>query len=82
MVDTNTTIYDVNLFKQELIMMTINEIIKALEYKGYNATKQLVGYLLTGDESYITSYNSSRKKIKKFSREEILMALINGYLGK
>ena len=77
-----TTIFNVNVLRQELIMMTLNEIIYAMEQKGYKATNQLVGYLLTGDLSYITSYDDARRKISKFTREEVLMAIINGYLGR
>lgn len=80
--DNKTTIFNVAELRQELILMNINEVIEALEFKGYNATKQLVGYLLTGDIHYITSFNGSRKKIQEFERSEILMALINAYLGK
>ncbi len=80
--DSNTTIFNVNVLRQELILMTLNEVINAMEQKGYNATNQLVGYLLTGDLSYITSYDDARKKISKFTPEEILMAIINGYLGR
>lgn len=40
--------------------MTINEVVEALEFKGYNATNQLVGYLISGDEKYITTFNHSR----------------------
>ena len=67
--------------RQELILMTLNEVIEALEFKGYNATNQLVGYLTTGDLKYITTFNNSRKKISEYDRSEILRAIINGYLG-
>jgi uncharacterized protein (UPF0297 family) len=80
--DSRTTIFNVNDLRQELILMTITEIMNDLEYKGYNATNQIVGYLTTGDETYITSYNNARKKITKFNRNEILMAIINGYRGR
>ncbi len=63
-------------------MININEVVKALEEKGYNPTSQLIGYLLSGDASYITNYKDARKKILRFSREEVLMAIINGYLGR
>ncbi len=63
-------------------MININEVVKALEEKGYNPTSQLIGYLLSGDASYITNYKEARKKILRFSREEVLMAIINGYLGR
>ena len=82
MVDNNTTIFNVTALRQELIMMTLNEVVRSLEKNGYNATNQLVGYILTDDLSYITSKEDARKKLSKFSREELLMAIINGYLGR
>ena len=78
----NTTIFNVNVLRQELIMMTINEVVLSLEKNGYNPTNQLIGYLLTNDLSYITSKDDARKKISKYSREELLMAIINGYMGR
>ena len=77
-----TSIFDVKELRQELILINLNEIMMAIEEKGYNVTNQLVGYILTGDEKYITSYNDARKKIQKFDRSEILMAIINAYLGR
>ena len=59
---SNTTIFNVSVLRQELIMLTLNEVIIAIEQKGYNATNQLVGYLLSGDLSYIKSYDDARKK--------------------
>lgn len=82
MVDNNTTIFNVTELRQELIMMTLNEVVRSLENNGYNATNQLVGYILTDDLSYITSKEDARKKLSKFSREELLMAILNGYLGR
>ena len=82
MVSSDTTIFNVNVLRQELIMMTLNEVIFSLEKNGYNATSQLIGYLMTDDLSYITSKDGARKKIGKYSREELLMTIINGYLGK
>ena len=77
-----TSIFNVVELRQELILMTMNEIIEALEFKGYNPTNQIVGYIMTGDLNYITSFNNARKKITKFDRVEILKCLINAYLGR
>ena len=82
MVNSNTTIFSVSGLRQELIMMTLNEVVRSLENNGYNATNQLVGYILTNDLSYITSKEEARRKLSKYSREELLMAIINGYLGR
>ena len=60
---SKTSIFNVQELRQELILMMLNEVIEALEFKGYNATNQLVGYLITGDLKYITTFNNSRKKI-------------------
>ena len=78
---SKTSIFNVQELRQELILMMLNEVIEALEFKGYNATNQLVGYLTTGDLKYITTFNNSRKKISEYDRSEILRAIINGYLG-
>ena len=60
----------------------MKKVYEALVEKGYNPINQIVGYILSGDPTYITSYKDARKKITKFSREEVLMAIINGYLGR
>ena len=77
-----TSIFNVAALRQELILLTLNEVILSLEKKGYKAENQLVGYLLTGDVTYITNYEGAREKIKNLKREEILLALINSYEGK
>ena len=77
-----TSVFNVQELRQELILMMINEVVEALEFKGYNATNQLVGYLTSGDLKYSTSFNDSRKKISNYDRGETLMAIINAYLGK
>lgn len=82
MIMDKTSIFNVAALKQELILMTINEIIDSLNKKGYNAENQLVGYLMTGDATYISTFEGARDKIKTLKREEVLLALINNYEGK
>ncbi len=77
-----TSIFNVAALRQELILMTLNEIIESLNKKGYNAENQLVGYILTGDATYISNFEGAREKIKTLKREELLLALINSYEGK
>lgn len=77
-----TSIFDVGALRQELILLTINEIIISLKRKGYNAENQLVGYLITGDPTYISNFEGAREKIKTLKREEVLLALINNYEGR
>lgn len=76
-----TSIFNVATLRQEMILLTLNEIIESLKKKGYNAENQLVGYLLTGDATYISNYEDAREKIKTLKREEVLLALIKSYEG-
>ena len=52
----------------------------ALVEKGYNPINQIVGYILSGDPSYITSHNSARSLIRKLERDEILEELVTFYV--
>lgn len=60
---------------------TIEYVYEALLEKGYNPVNQIIGYLLSGDSSYITSYKNARTAIKKFERDEILEEVISKYLN-
>ena len=61
---------------------TLTEIYNALTERGYNAVDQIVGYLTSGDPSYITSYNNARNLILKLDRDELLEEILINYLGK
>ena len=60
----------------------INSVFKALKEKGYNPISHFVGYLMSGDPTYITSYNNSRVMISSLERDEIIEELIKAYLEK
>ncbi len=62
------------------VSQTIGEVYKALETKGYNPVDQLVGYLLSGDPAYITSYAEARTKLRRFERYELIEELVVSYL--
>ena len=79
---SNTTVFNISLLREKLILLVLNEVIITLKENNYNAVNQLVGYLSTGDLSYITSKDKAREKIARFTREEVLKAIINGYLEK
>ena len=61
---------------QEIIM----RVYEALEAKGYDPITQLVGYLLSGDPTYITSYQSARSLICRLERDEIMEELARFYV--
>ena len=58
----------------------IGSTVKAMVEKGYNPVNQLVGYLASGDPTYITSYNGARSMIAKVDRDEILEELVTNYI--
>ena len=60
----------------------LNTVYEALLEKGYNPINQIIGYILSGDSSYITSYNNARSIIKKFERDEILEEVITYYINR
>lgn len=55
-------------------------VYSALKQKGYNPINQLVGYLLSGDPAYITSYNNARSLVRRLERDELLEELLKNYL--
>ena len=71
--DSNTTfLFDVSEIDNVLVNQTIKDVYEALEEKGYNPINQIVGYLISGDPGYISSYKESRKKICKLERTQII----------
>lgn len=66
--------------EQNNAAVIIGTVFEALKEKGYNPINQLVGYLLSGDPAYITSYNNARGLIRKLERDEILEELVKAYL--
>jgi uncharacterized protein (UPF0297 family) len=60
----------------------IKTVCQALTDKGYNPINQIVGYLLSGDPAYITSYNNARGLMRKLERDEILEEFVRAYLEK
>ena len=58
----------------------ILHVYKALEEKGYNPNNQIIGYILSGDPTYITSHNNARSIIRKLDRDELLEEILKKYL--
>ena len=55
-------------------------VYKALEDRGYNLVDQIVGFILSGDPSYITSYNNARNLIRQIDRDDLTEELVREYL--
>lgn len=56
-------------------------VYDALKEKGYNPISQIVGYILSGDPTYITNHNNARSVIRKLERDELLEELVKAYLS-
>ena len=59
----------------------LQQVYSALQKKGYNPINQIVGYILSGDPTYITSYNDARNLIRQLDRDELLEKLVRNYIG-
>jgi len=59
----------------------LKEVYEALTEKGYNPINQIVGYILSGDPTYITSHNNARNLIRKLERDELLEKMVKNYIG-
>lgn len=62
------------------ISQILSQVYQALQAKGYNPVNQIVGYIISGDPTYITGYNNARTLIKKVERDEILEEIVYYYL--
>ena len=75
-----TRLFNIEELETALIEKTIKEVYIALEERGYNPLNQIVGYLITGDAGYISSYKDARKKITSLDRAKVLEELLKNYL--
>ena len=62
------------------VTQIIGQVYEALKEKGYNPVSQLVGYIMSGDPTYITSYKNARSLIMKAERDEIIEVLFEDYI--
>ena len=76
-----TTIFSIRQDKDTEIRKTLGEVYEALSEKGYNPVNQLVGYILSEDPTYITTYNGARSKIRKIDRDDLLQAMLKSFLN-
>jgi len=60
----------------------LETVYNALDEKGYNAIDQMVGYILSGDPSYITSHNNARNMIRHIERDDLVEELLRAFLSK
>ena len=67
--------------EQELEVKEVLDLVyTAMDEKGYNPVSQVVGYIMSGDPTYITSYKNARSLIMKVERDELVEALLKNYI--
>ena len=74
-------VFSINGNKDESIRVILTTVYKALEEKGYNPLNQIVGYIMSGDPTYITSHNNARSLIMKVERDELVEELLKEYIA-
>ncbi len=75
-----TQVFEKQVLDHERMKRILEQVYKALEEKGYHPIDQIVGYILSGDPTYITSYNNARSIIQEVERDELLGELLSSYL--
>lgn len=73
-----TKIYNVDEFQDAYTLAVLKEVLDILQEKGYNPVNQIVGYLMSGDPGYITSYKNARGKITSLERSKVIEILLKG----
>ena len=77
----NTIFFKVEKEKKVNSKQILRQVYEALVEKGYDPINQIVGYILSGDPTYITSYKDSRSLIRQLERDELLEELVKEYIG-
>ncbi len=81
MVDDKTVNFKVEKDNNVKAREILKQVYQALVEKGYNPINQIVGYILSGDPTYITSHNDARNLIRLIERDELLEKLVKNYIG-
>lgn len=82
MADINNTQFFNFLAEPEFSVKTVLELVyTAMEEKGYNPVSQIVGYIMSGDPTYITSHKNARSMIMKVERDELVEELLTEYIN-
>ncbi len=79
----NQNTQDIDIIRESTIEVSdiLAQVYEALSEKGYNPVSQIVGYVMSGDPTYITSYKNARSLIMKAERDEIIEVLLENYIA-
>lgn len=76
----NTQYFTVQKEQQLQVSDVLGIVFQALSEKGYNPVNQIVGYIMSGDPTYITSHNNARSLIMKVERDELVEEVLRAYI--
>ena len=79
-ITTNTQFFKVNSETEVSVKDILDTVYNAMTEKGYNPVNQIVGYIMSGDPTYVTSYKNARYLIMKVERDELLEELLKNYI--
>ncbi len=78
---SNTQFFKVEMEQENSVESIIEDVYNALSEKGYNPVNQIVGYIMSGDPTYITSHKNARSIIMKAERDELVEELLTEYIN-
>jgi uncharacterized protein (UPF0297 family) len=78
--DQNTTVFVPQREESKRVKEVMDQVVIALKDKGYEPVSQIIGYILSGDPTYITSHKDARALICKIERDDLLEEMIKKYL--
>lgn len=77
---SNTQYFKVNTDPEYRVKEILDTVYDAMAEKGYNPVNQIVGYIMSGDPTYITGYKNARSMIMKVERDELVEELLTEYI--
>lgn len=77
----NTQFFQVVKEQEYDVASILKDVYEALKEKGYNPINQIVGYIMSGDPTYITSHNGARSLIMKVERDELVEEMLKTYIA-
>lgn len=78
----NTQFFSVQKEPELQVKDVLEIVFRALTEKGYNPVNQIVGYIMSGDPTYITSHNNARSLIMRVERDELVEEVLKYYIDK
>lgn len=76
----NTQFFKVETEPETSVKLVLETVYEAMVEKGYNPVNQIVGYIMSGDPTYITSHNNARSLIMKVERDELVEEMLTKYI--